>query len=173
MGSPAGGVQAGTGAFPRTARAMAVYRGPTTFLGYWDRPEANDEAFAGGWFHSGDLCRMDEEGFIYVVDRKKDMIIAGGEHIYCSEVEVVIDRHPEVSQVAVVGLPHEKWVETPAAFVVASDPADPPTEDEVIAFCREHMASYKEPTAVRVVEELPRNSSGKVLKTVLRDGLKP
>jgi len=152
---------------------MAVYRGPTTFLGYWDRPEVNDEAFAGGWFHSGDLCRMDEEGLIYVVDRKKDMIIAGGENIYCSEVEVVIDRHPKVSQVAVVGLPHEKWVETPAAFVVASDQADPPTEDEVIASCREHMASYKKPTAVRVVDELPRNSSGKVLKTVLRDGLKP
>ena len=71
-----------------------VYRGPTTFLGYWDRHEANEEAFAGGWFHSGDLCRMDEEGFIYVVDRKRDMIISGGENIYCSEVEVVIDRHP-------------------------------------------------------------------------------
>ncbi len=92
-----------------------VYRGPTTFLGYWDRHKANEEAFAGGWFHSGDLCRMDEEGFIYVVDRKKDIIISGGENIYCSEVEVVIDRHPKVSQVAVVGLPHEKWVETPAA----------------------------------------------------------
>ncbi|HEU0102816.1 MAG TPA: long-chain-fatty-acid--CoA ligase [Mycobacteriales bacterium] len=150
-----------------------VYRGPTTFLGYWNRPDANQEAFEGGWFHSGDLCRMDEEGFIYVVDRKKDMIISGGENIYCSEVEVVIDRHPKVSQVAVVGLPHEKWVETPAAFVVAADPADPPSEAEVLAFCREHLASYKKPTVVRVVDELPRNASGKVRKTVLRDLLKP
>jgi acyl-CoA synthetase (AMP-forming)/AMP-acid ligase II len=148
-----------------------VYRGPTTFLGYWNRPEANEEAFFGGWFHSGDLCRMDEEGFIYVVDRKKDMIISGGENIYCSEVESVIDQHPKVMQVALVGMPHEKWVETPAAFVVPTDPSDPPTEAEVIAFCKERLASYKKPTVVRVLDELPRNASGKVLKTVLREQL--
>jgi fatty-acyl-CoA synthase len=148
-----------------------VYRGPTTVLGYWNRPEANEEAFFGGWFHSGDLCRMDEEGFIYVVDRKKDMIISGGENIYCSEVEAVIDQHPKVMQVALVGMPHEKWVETPAAFIVPTDPSDPPTEEEVIAFCKERLASYKKPTVVRVLDELPRNASGKVLKTVLREQL--
>ncbi len=101
------------------------------------------------------------------------MIILGGENIYCSEVEVVIDRHPKVSQVAVVGMPHQTWVETPAAFVVAADPADPPTEEEVVAFCREHLASYKKPTVVRLVEGLPRNSSGKISKTTLPDTLKP
>ncbi len=148
-----------------------VYRGPTTFLGYWNRPEANEEAFSGGWFHSGDLCRMDEEGFLYVVDRKKDMIISGGENIYCSEVETVLDQHPKVREAALVGMPHEKWVETPAAFVVPTDPSDPPTEAELIAFCKERLASYKKPTVVRVLDELPRNASGKVLKTVLRQQL--
>jgi fatty-acyl-CoA synthase len=145
-----------------------VYRGPTTFLGYWGRREANEEAFAGGWFHSGDLCRRDEEGFLYVVDRKKDMIISGGENIYCSEVEAAVERHPKVAQVAVVGAPHPRWVETPVAYVVPVDAADPPSEEEVIAFCKGQLASYKKPTAVHVVGELPRNASGKVLKTALR-----
>lgn len=146
-----------------------VYRGPTVLQEYWRKPEATAEAFSGGWFHSGDLCRMDGDGFIYVVDRKKDMIISGGENIYCAEVEAVIDAHPKVKEVALVGIPHEKWVETPRAVVVASDPSDPPTEEELIAFTKERLASYKKPTSVVVVDELPRNASGKVLKTVLRE----
>ena len=145
-----------------------VYRGPTVLQGYWNNPEANAEAFAGGWFHSGDLCRMDEDGFIYVVDRKKDMIISGGENIYSAEVESVLDRHPKVAEVAVIGIPHERWVETPMAIVVPTDPDDPPTEEELVAHCREHLASYKKPGAVAIVESLPRNAAGKVLKTELR-----
>jgi acyl-CoA synthetase (AMP-forming)/AMP-acid ligase II len=146
-----------------------VYRGPTVLQGYWNNPEATAEGFAGGWFHSGDVCRMDEDGFIFVVDRKKDMIISGGENIYCAEVEAVIDAHPNVKEVALIGIPHERWVETPRAIVVAVDPGDPPSEEDVIKFCRERLASYKKPTSVVVVDELPRNASGKILKTVLRD----
>jgi acyl-CoA synthetase (AMP-forming)/AMP-acid ligase II len=112
---------------------------------------------------------MDEDGFIFVVDRKKDMIISGGENIYCAEVEAVIDAHPKVKEVALIGIPHERWVETPRAIVVAVDPGDPPSEEDVIKFCRERLASYKKPTSVVVVDELPRNASGKILKTVLRD----
>jgi acyl-CoA synthetase (AMP-forming)/AMP-acid ligase II len=150
-----------------------VYRGPTVLQSYWNNPEATAEAFAGGWFHSGDLVRRDAEGFIYVVDRKKDMIISGGENIYCAEVEAVIDAHPKVQDVALIGVPSEKWVETPMAVVTAVDPADPPTEEEVIAWCRERLASYKKPTSVVVVDALPRNASGKVLKTALRAELGP
>ncbi|MGY0488898.1 AMP-binding protein [Streptomyces sp. WG-D5] len=146
-----------------------VYRGANLMLGYWNNPEATAEAFAGGWFHSGDLCRMDDEGYIYVVDRKKDMIISGGENIYSAEVEAVVDKHPKVAEVAVVGVPHPEWVETPRAYVVPVDPADPPTEDDIADFCRERLASYKKPTSVVVIEALPRNAAGKVLKVRLRE----
>ncbi|QHC02302.1 long-chain-fatty-acid--CoA ligase [Epidermidibacterium keratini] len=146
-----------------------VYRGPTVMREYWNKPKETDEAFRGGWFHSGDLCVMDDEGFITVVDRVKDMIISGGENIYCAEVEAAIDAHPKVREVAVVGRPDPKWVETPVAFVVPTDPNDPPTEDDVIAFVKDRIASYKKPSAVEIVDELPRNATGKVQKFKLRD----
>lgn len=146
-----------------------VYRGPGAMIGYWNNEQATADAFTGGWFHSGDLVRMDEEGFIYVVDRAKDMIISGGENIYSSEVENAIADHPKVYEVAVVGTPHEKWVETPVAFVVPKDENDPPTPQEIIEFCIGRIASYKKPTQVRIIGELPRNASGKVLKAPLRN----
>jgi len=145
-----------------------VYRGPTVLQGYWNKPEATDEAFAGGWFHSGDLVRQDEDGFYYVLDRKKDMIVSGGENIYCAEVEAAIDAHAGVREVAVIGLPDPKWVEVPMAVIVPVDPTSPPTEAEIIDWCRQRMASYKKPAKVVAVDELPRNASGKVLKTHLR-----
>jgi acyl-CoA synthetase (AMP-forming)/AMP-acid ligase II len=145
-----------------------VYRGPSMMAGYWNSPEATSEATRGGWFHSGDLVRRDDEGFVFVVDRKKDMIISGGENIYSTEIEDVIDAHPKVREVAVIGVPHPRWVETPLAVIVPSDPADPPTEEDVAAWCRQHLASYKKPSAIRIVDVLPRNVSGKVLKTELR-----
>ncbi len=145
-----------------------VYRGPTLMAGYWNDPEATAEAYAGGWFHSGDLVREDEEGFLYVVDRKKDMIISGGENIYCAEIENVLAGHPAIADVAVIGVPHEKWGETPAAVVVAADPAAPPTLDDLVEFSRDRLASYKKPTVLVVLDELPRNASGKVLKHELR-----
>ena len=146
-----------------------VYRGPTVMQGYWNNPEATAAAFEGGWFHSGDLVREDEDGFMFVVDRKKDMIISGGENIYCAEVEAVIDAHPKVREVAIVGVPHEKWVETPVAIIAAVDAADPPSQEEIVAWCRERLASYKKPSLVHLVDALPRNASGKILKFQLRE----
>jgi fatty-acyl-CoA synthase len=141
-----------------------VYRGPTLMVGYWNNPEATAEAFAGGWFHSGDLVRADDEGFLYVVDRKKDMIISGGENIYCAEVENALASHPAVADVAVIGAPHDRWGETPVAVVVPADAAAPPVLDDLTGWMSGKIASYKKPTRLVVVGELPRNAAGKVLK---------
>jgi acyl-CoA synthetase (AMP-forming)/AMP-acid ligase II len=134
-----------------------VYRGPLLMRGYWNQPDIE------GWFHSGDLARRDDEGYLYLVDRKKDMIVSGGENIYPAEVERVLREHPAVEDVAVVGAPHERWGETPVAFVVGSA-----GEAELLEHCREHLASYKKPTAIHFVTSLPRNAAGKVLKRELR-----
>ena len=145
-----------------------VYRGPMVMKEYWNKPAETRAAFAGGWFHSGDLVREDEDGYYYVVDRKKDMIISGGENIYCAEVENVLAGHPKIADVALIGIPDLRWGETPLAVLVPVDPADPPSTEEVKGFCRANLASYKCPKAITVVTELPRNASGKVLKTELR-----
>jgi acyl-CoA synthetase (AMP-forming)/AMP-acid ligase II len=144
-----------------------VYRGPTVMAEYFQRPDATREAFRGGWFHGGDLVYEDPEGYIFVVDRKNDMIISGAENIYPQEIERVLAEHPQVRESAVVGVPHPSWGETPLAFVVsASD--EPLVADELIRFCGERLARYKRPSRVVFVDELPRNSSGKVLKRDLR-----
>lgn len=145
-----------------------VYRGPGTMLGYWNNPEATAEAFRGGWFHSGDLVRVDAEGFVHVVDRAKDMIISGGENIYCAEVENVLADHPAVVDVAVIGRPHERWGETPVAFVVLRDGASLDLE-ELRTWASPQLARYKLPTVLELVGALPRNASGKVTKGALRD----
>ena len=144
-----------------------VVRGPNVFAGYWNRPEATAEAFRGGWFHTGDLGRMDADGFVTLVDRKKDMIISGGENVYPIEVEQVLYRHDAIREVAVVGVPHEKWGETPIAVVALHADAQA-TVDELIGYARERLAHFKCPTRVEYVSELPRNATGKVLKTTLR-----
>ncbi len=143
-----------------------VYRAPTLMSGYWNNPEATAEAFHGGWFHSGDLVRMDDEGYVWVVDRKKDMIISGGENIYCAEVENVLAGHPAIVEVAVIGRPHEKWGEVPVA-VAAVTQANLLLED-LDEFLAERLARYKHPKGLEIVEALPRNPAGKVLKTELR-----
>jgi fatty-acyl-CoA synthase len=145
-----------------------VYRGPSLMAGYWNNPAATEEAFDGGWFHSGDLVRPDEDGFLYVVDRKKDMIISGGENIYCAEVENVLSGHPAVADIAVIGARHDKWGETPIAIVVPADQAAPPTLDDLTGWTAGMLASYKKPTGLVILAELPRNASGKVLKHELR-----
>ena len=144
-----------------------VVRGPNVFAGYWRKPDATAEVFRGGWFHTGDLGRMDADGFITLVDRKKDMIITGGENVYPIEVEQVLYRHPAVREVAVVGVPHAKWGETPVAVVALKDGVQA-TDDELIGYARERLAHFKCPTRVEYVPELPRNATGKVLKTTLR-----
>src|SRR4051812_4196850 len=145
-----------------------VYRSPMVMKEYWGKPEATAEAFAGGWFHSGDLVREDEDGYYYVVDRKKDMIISGGENIYCAEVENVLAAHPKVGEVALIGVPDNRYGEAPLAVIAPRDPADPPTPAELSAWSRERLARYKNPREYCVVGALPRSPSGKVLKTQLR-----
>ncbi len=146
-----------------------VYRAPTLMSGYWNNPEATAEAFHGGWFHSGDLVRMDDEGYVWVVDRKKDMIISGGENIYCAEVENVLASHPAIVEVAVIGRPHEKWGEVPVAVaaLASGGPRNLSIED-LDDFLGERLARYKHPKGLEIVDALPRNPAGKVLKTELR-----
>ena len=143
--------------------------------GYWNNPKATAEAFAGGWFHSGDLVRSDDEGYIWVVDRKKDIIISGGENVYCAEVENVLAGHPGIVEVAVIGRPHETWGEVPVAVAAVSTPGLQLAD--LSAFLDERLARYKHPKALEIVEALPRNPAGKVLKTELRtrfgDTVKP
>jgi fatty-acyl-CoA synthase len=144
-----------------------VYRAPTLMAGYWNNPTATAEAFAGGWFHSGDLVRQDEEGYVWVVDRKKDMIISGGENIYCAEVENALAGHPAIVEVAVIGRADEKWGEVPVAIAAVTESnlrlAD------LDGFLTERLARYKHPKALEIVDALPRNPAGKVLKTKLRE----
>ncbi|GAT00219.1 fatty-acid--CoA ligase [Mycolicibacterium fortuitum subsp. acetamidolyticum] len=146
-----------------------VYRAPTLMAGYWNNPKATAEAFAGGWFHSGDLVRQDEEGYIWVVDRKKDMIISGGENIYCAEVENVLAGHPAITEVAVIGRHDEKWGEVPVAVVALAARSDSLNLGDLDGFLTERLARYKHPKALEIVDALPRNPSGKVLKTELRE----
>jgi fatty-acyl-CoA synthase len=143
-----------------------VYRAPTLMSGYWNNPAATAEAFAGGWFHSGDLVRMDEEGYVWVVDRKKDMIISGGENIYCAEVENVLASYPRIVEVAVVGRADDKWGEVPLAVAAVTD--EGLRLEDLAEFLAERLARYKHPKALEIVDALPRNPAGKVLKTELR-----
>jgi acyl-CoA synthetase (AMP-forming)/AMP-acid ligase II len=145
-----------------------VFRAASVMSGYHGRPDATAEAFAGGWFHSGDLARLDDEGYLWLVDRKKDMIVSGGENIYPAEVERVLLEHPAVRDVAVVGVPHQRWVETPLAVVVPAEGVPPPALDELREHCGAALASFKKPTGLVLVEALPRNAAGKVLKRALR-----
>ena len=147
-----------------------VLRGPKVFKGYWRDPDATDRAFAGGWFHTGDIGVLDEDGYLVIVDRLKDMIVSGGENIAGSEVERVLYEHPAVLEAAVVGRPDERWGEVPVAFVVAN-PATATTPEELIAHCGVNLARFKVPKAVVLIDALPRNPSGKVLKRELRDRL--
>jgi fatty-acyl-CoA synthase len=144
-----------------------VYRGPTVTQGYWNKPRETAEAFAGGWFHSGDLVRQDDEGFVWVVDRKKDMIISGGENIYCAELENVIAEHPSVLEVAVIGRADDRWGQVPVAFVAVAPGTEMSLRD-LTAFLDGRLASFKMPKDLVVVAGLPRNAAGKVTKGLLR-----
>ncbi len=144
-----------------------IVRGPTVMRGYYNLPEATADALRNGWLYTGDLARQDEEGYLYVVDRKKDMVISGGENVYPAEVEAVLHRHPKILEAAVFGIPNAKWGESVWAVVVPK-PGEQLTEDEVIQFTTGKLAGYKKPRRVEFAEALPRNPSGKVLKTVLR-----
>lgn len=136
-------------------------------LGYWNNTAATAAAFAGGWFHSGDLVRVDEEGFVHVVDRTKDMLISGGENVYCAEVENVLAEHPDVVEAAVIGRTDPRWGQTPVAVLVLRAQSSLSLQ-ELMTFCRERLAGYKVPRDMVVLDALPRNASGKVVKPELR-----
>jgi fatty-acyl-CoA synthase len=144
-----------------------VHRSPHATLGYWRDPEKTAESFAGGWFHSGDLGTLDEEGYVTIVDRKKDMIKTGGENVASREVEEVLYEHPAVAECAVFGIRHPYWIEAVTAVVVARD-GRTPAEDELAGFCRERLAAFKVPKYVVLADALPKNPSGKILKRELR-----
>jgi acyl-CoA synthetase (AMP-forming)/AMP-acid ligase II len=144
-----------------------VLRGPKVFTGYWRDPEATERAFAGGWFHTGDVGVRDDEGYLWIVDRLKDLIVSGGENIAGTEVERVLYEHDSVWEAAVVGRPDERWGEVPVAFVVRR-PGATVTSEELVEHCRTQLARFKVPKAVTFVDALPRNPSGKVLKRELR-----
>jgi fatty-acyl-CoA synthase len=145
-----------------------VLRGPVCTPGYWNNPAATAETIVDGWFHTGDVVRRDEEGFYYVVDRKKDMYKSGGENVYPVEVEHYLRTHPKIRDVAVVGVPDPKWGEVGRAFVVL-EPEMAATADEVREYCAGRLAKFKTPAHVTFVAELPRGDSGKVLKRALRE----
>jgi fatty-acyl-CoA synthase len=146
----------------------AAYRGPTVMKEYYKNPQATKEAMRGGWFHGGDLVKRDAEGYIYVVDRKKDMIVSGGENIYPAEIEEILYGHTKILECAVIGVHDDKWGESVKAVVVCK-PGEQLTEKEVTDYCKNHLASYKKPRSVDFVDSLPRSAVGKVLKTVLRE----
>lgn len=145
-----------------------VYRSPQLCLGYWDKPEETQEAFVGGWFHSGDLARIDSDGYIEVVDRKKDIINTGGVVVASREVEEALYRHPGVHEVAVIATPDPRWIEAVTAVVVPK-PGWSGSAEELIRHARNFLAPFKVPKRVEFVDELPKNASGKILKRVLRD----
>jgi fatty-acyl-CoA synthase len=152
---------------PRGETGEIICRGPNVMKGYYKDPEGTAEALKGGWLHTGDIGRMDEEGFIYIVDRKKDMIISGGENIYPREIEELLYHHPKIREAAAVGMPDPLWGESVKVIVVLKSGMTL-SEEEVIEYCKAHLASYKKPKQVQFVTSLPRNPSGKVLKNLLR-----
>jgi long-chain acyl-CoA synthetase len=146
-------------------------RGPNVVRGYWNKPEATAQTFRDGWCHSGDIARIDEEGFVYIVDRAKDMLIRGGENVYCVEVEDVLYSHPAVMDAAVVGIPHPILGEEVGA-VVQITPGTSVTEDELRRHVAERLARFKVPVRIDLrPEPLPRNANGKILKKELRDAM--
>jgi fatty-acyl-CoA synthase len=153
---------------PAGERGEIVMRGPKVFKGYWRDPEATSAAFSGGWFHTGDIGLKDDDGYLYIVDRLKDLIVSGGENIASSEVERVLYEHDSVVEAAVVGRPDDRWGEVPVAFVVVS-PGATTTPEELVEHCRAQLARFKVPKQVVLVDALPRNPSGKVLKRELRE----
>jgi o-succinylbenzoate---CoA ligase len=146
-----------------------LVRGPMVTAGYHNNPEASAAALRDGWLHTGDIGRIDEEGYLYVLDRRSDLIISGGENIYPAEIEAALLAHPAIAEAGVVGLDDEQWGQVPVAFVVASSDRRP-TTDELIDFLRERLASYKVPRQITFVEELPRTAAGKLRRNVLREG---
>jgi long-chain acyl-CoA synthetase len=152
---------------PRGTVGEVLVRGPVVMLGYWNQPEETARALRGGWMHTGDGGRMDEDGYLYIVDRLKDMIVSGGENVYSAEVENVLAQHPCVAASAVIGIPSEKWGEAVHAVVVLK-PGVSATADELYVHCHRLIAGYKCPRSFEFRDALPMTGAGKIQKTELR-----
>jgi long-chain acyl-CoA synthetase len=144
-----------------------VIRGPNVMKGYWNRPDATEEVMRSGWFHTGDMAKIDEDGYFFIVDRKKDMIIRGGYNVYPREIEEVLYEHPAVREAAVIGLPHDELGEEVGAAVALKDGADA-TPEELVEFVRRQVAAYKYPRQIWFVEDLPKGPTGKILKREIK-----
>jgi acyl-CoA synthetase (AMP-forming)/AMP-acid ligase II len=145
-----------------------IVKGDTITPGYWNLPEETEQAIRDGWLYTGDLAVMDEEGYVNIVDRKKDMIITGGENVYSTEVENVLYMHPDVLEAAVIGIPDPHWGEAVQACVVPKE-GRTVSEQDIIAFCKENLAHYKAPKTVVLLDALPKTGSGKIYKKGLRE----
>jgi long-chain acyl-CoA synthetase len=161
-------VETGERALPPGEVGELVVSGPQVMKGYWNMPEETEKVLRNGWLHTGDIARMDEDGYFYIVDRKKDMIVASGYNVYPREIEEVLFEHPHVSEAVAVGVPDEYRGETVAAFVVKR-PGSSVTEEEILAFCKERLAPYKAPKSVEFRDELPKSTVGKMLRRVLAE----
>jgi long-chain acyl-CoA synthetase len=161
-------VETGEREMPVGESGELVIKGPQVMKGYLNMPEETDRTLKNGWLHTGDVAKMDEDGYFFIVDRKKDMIVASGYNVYPREVEEVLFEHPDVAEAVAVGVPDEYRGETIKAFVVKRSGATA-TEEEILAFCKERLAAYKAPRAVEFRDDLPKSAVGKLLRRVLVD----
>jgi len=148
-----------------------IGRSESMTKGFWQMPEETEKKLKGGWLHTGDLAKMDEDGYVYIVERKNDMIISGGVNIYPREIEEVLYRHPAILEAQVIGVKDEYWGEVPKAVVVLKEGMSA-TAEEITKFCGENLASYKKPKSVDFWKELPKSPQGKILKKVIRESFK-
>ncbi len=145
-----------------------LVKGPNVTEGYFQRKDANEKSFKNGWFHTGDIGYIDNEGFLFVLDRRSDLIISGGENVYPAEIESILFAHTGIQDVGVIGIPNPKWGQVPCAFIVESEPKTL-TEEGILSYCKEKLASYKVPKQVVIMKEIPRNASNKILRRKLRE----
>ncbi len=153
---------------PNTPGEVMV-KGPHVMHAYWNQPEASAQTLKDGWLHTGDIATMDEDGFVTIQDRKKDMIISGGENIYPAQIENLLMEHPGIREAAVIGQPSERWGESPFVILVPASAEDPPSEADVMGFLASRLARFKMPRGMAITDEIPRNPSGKILKRILRE----
>jgi long-chain acyl-CoA synthetase len=161
-------VETGEREMPVGESGELIIKGPQVMKGYLNMPEETDRTLKSGWLHTGDVAKMDEDGYFYIVDRKKDMIVASGYNVYPREIEEVLFDHPDVAEAVAIGVPEEYRGETVKAFVVKRSDATT-TEDEILAFCKERLAAYKTPKVVEFRDDLPKSAVGKLLRRVLID----
>ena len=161
-------IDTGTAAVPRGEPGELLVKGPLVMKEYWENPEKTSQVLKDGWLYTGDIARMDEEGYFYIVDRKSDMVIAGGYNIYPRDIDEVLFQHPKVLEAVAVGVPHEYRGETIKAFIVLK-PGETASAEEIIDFCKEHLAIYKVPKIIEFRKELPKSAIGKILRRILRD----